>query len=98
MSYTLLLLLESDTDPRIFALALGPAAAVMFFLYIYRRYRNTDKSYQYEDRTRIEVENIKHFDQYSRHIGRTRSSQVEGLEQSKNPRRRLTGQPRSWWG
>ncbi|RRD05719.1 hypothetical protein EII34_05780 [Arachnia propionica] len=91
-------LLERDMDPRVFALLLGPLLATMFFLYVYRRYRNTDKSYQYEDRTRIELENIQHFDQYSRHISRTRNSKVEGLEQSRNPRRRLTGQPRNWWG
>ncbi|MDO5068569.1 MAG: hypothetical protein Q4D96_14935, partial [Propionibacteriaceae bacterium] len=85
-------------DPRAFAIMLGPVAAVLFFFYIHRRYRNTDKSYRYEDRTRIELENIEYHDEYERHISRTRNPRVDGMEQSADPRRRLTGGPRSWWG
>lgn len=98
MPVTLVLtLLENNTDPRVFALALGPVSAVMFFLYIHRRYRNTDKSYQYENRTRIELENVQHFDQYERHIGRTRKSRIEGIERSRDPRQRLGAPQQGWW-
>lgn len=93
----LMILIESDVDPRLFALALGPVSAVMFFTYIYRRYRNTDKSYQFESRTRIELENIVHHDEYSRHISRTRNSSVEGRQLSANPRQRLTARGRFGW-
>ncbi len=90
-------LLESSSEFRIFLLGLGVVCAVTFATYVYHRYRNADKSYQFEDRTRIELSDVLGSDEYSHHISRTRDSHVKGLEQSKDPRQRLGAGRRGWF-
>ena len=90
MSFWMVLLERSSSGSiRLALLALGPAAAIAFYGYIMSRYRNADKSYQFEETTRVELQNVQGSDAYLDSISRTRDKHVEGHEYSKDPRNRL---------
>lgn len=80
---------SSNGEVRLAFLLLGPIAAFLFFGYIWRRYRNTDKSYQYESTTRIDLSNVLGSDKRVRHISRTSQRWVEGHDLTSNPRDRI---------
>jgi hypothetical protein len=89
MSFWMVLLERSAGGFRLAMLALGPIAAIVFYGYVMSRYRNADKSYQFEDTTRIEVDNPQGADNYHGSISRTTESHVPGYEYSREPRNRL---------
>ena len=90
MSFWMILLERSSSGSiRLALLALGPIAAIAFYGYIISRYRNADKSYQFEETTRVELQDVQGSDTYVDSISRTRDRQVEGHEYSKDPRNRL---------
>ncbi len=89
VSLLILLNSSSSSEVRVLALLLGPVTAVMFFTHIWRRYRNTDKSYQYEHTTAMRLSNVTGKDQRVGHIRRTRDPLVRGYERTKNPRDRI---------
>ena len=90
MSFWMILLERSSSGSiRLALLALGPITAIAFYGYIMSRYRNADKSYQFEETTRVELQDVQGSDTYVDSISRTRDRQVEGHEYSKDPRNRL---------
>lgn len=90
MSFWMILLERSSSGSvRLALLALGVIAAIAFYGYIMSRYRNADKSYQFEETTRVELQDVQGSDTYVDSISRTRDRQVEGHEYSKDPRNRL---------
>ena len=90
MSFWMILLERSSSGSiRLALLALGPIAAIAFYGYIMSRYRNADTSYQFEETTRVELQDVQGSDTYVDSISRTRDRQVEGHEYSKDPRNRL---------
>ncbi|MDO5094616.1 MAG: hypothetical protein Q4D79_14580 [Propionibacteriaceae bacterium] len=91
MTNHLLFLLESSSggESRLALLGLGVIAAIAFYGYIWRRYRNTDKSYQFESTTQVELSEVTGSDSYSRTIQRTRDSRVAGYERTRDPRQRI---------
>ena len=59
MSFWMVLLERSSSGSiRLALLALGPIAAIAFYGYIMSRYRNADKSYQFEETTRVELQDV----------------------------------------
>lgn len=86
---SLVVLLESDFEVRILLLFLGPISAVFFFSSVYMKYRNTDKSYQFERTTRVELSDQQRYDTYATHIRKTSRSRIDGEGRSSNPRMRL---------
>lgn len=93
MHFWLVLLERSSSGSvRLALLALGVIAAIAFYSYVMSRYRNADKSYQFEATTHIELQNVQGSDTYLESIGRTQEKHVEGHEYSKEPRNRL----RTW--
>ena len=90
MSFWMILLERSSSGSiRLALLALGPIAAIAFYGYIMSRYRNADKSYQFEETTRVELQDVQGSDTYVDSISRTRDRLVECHEYSKDPRNRL---------
>lgn len=90
MSDIALILLEDNTATiRLAFLLLGPISAAAFFGYIWNRYRNTDKSYQFESTTEVEVSDVRAMDQHVDHISRTREDRIAGYELTSNPRARI---------
>lgn len=78
MSFWMILLERSSSGSiRLALLALGPIAAIAFYGYIMSRYRNADKSYQFEETTRVELQDVQGSDTYVDSISRTRDRQVE---------------------
>jgi len=93
MSFWMVLLERSSSGSiRLALLALGPVAAIAFYGYVMSRYRNADKSYQFERTTRVELQDVQGSDTYSDSISRTQDKHVEGHEYSSDPRNRLRPQ------
>lgn len=90
----LVVLLESGSRGGLgFLLLLGPLAAIGFFVYVFMRYRNQDKSYRYEDTTGIEVSDVQGRDDWNRTIERTERQHIEGHARTSDPRMRLGSWP-----
>lgn len=81
----------SINELRLALLALGVIAAVAVYYYIWNKYRNADKSYQFERTTSVDINNVQGSDDYCGSISRTRETEVAHHELSANPRRRLQG-------
>ncbi|MBB1577092.1 MAG: hypothetical protein HG425_007305 [Propionibacterium sp.] len=79
----------SSSELRIAFLALGVIAAAAVYYYIWNKYRNTDKSYEFESTTSVDINNVQGSDDYCGSISRTRETEVANHELSANPRRRL---------
>ena len=93
MSFWMVLLERSSSGNfRFILLALGPVAAIAFYGYVMSRYRNADKSYQFERTTRVELQDVQGSDTYFDSISRTQDKHVEGHEYSRDPRNRLRPQ------
>ncbi len=88
-SDTALILLEDTATIRLAMLLLGPIAAAVFFGYVWSRYRNTDKSYQFESTTDVEVGDVHALDQHVDHIPRTQENRIAGHELTSDPRARI---------
>lgn len=93
MSFWMVLLERSSSGNfRFILLALGPVAAIAFYGYVMSRYRNADKSYQFERTTRVDLQDAQGSDTYFDSIGRTQDKHVPGHEYSRDPRNRLRPQ------
>ena len=93
MSFWMVLLERSSSGNfRFFLLGLGPAAAIAFYGYVMSRYRNADKSYQFERTTRVDLQDVQGSDTYFDSVGRTQDKHVPGHEYSRDPRNRLRPQ------
>ncbi|TWG96804.1 hypothetical protein L615_004000000170 [Nocardioides sp. J9] len=80
---TQLLVLADGDDAPLWLLAAGPAGAVGTYWLIYRYYRNTDKSHQYERDTIIEAQPVQGGETKVHHISRTRDSDIDGDNKDK---------------
>lgn len=69
---------SSDSDTPFALLALGPAGAVATYWAIFKYYRNTDKSHQFEKETLIEARPVEGGEDKVDHIGRTRKKSIAG--------------------
>lgn len=63
-------------------------AGIVFFLYFYGKYRNAGKSYQFENKTEVEVSNVFAVDQYWKKIIETDDKRRPGAN-AKDVRDRL---------
>ena len=79
-------------DSSLAILLLGPAGATGLYWFLYRYYRNTDKSHAYERDTLIAAQPVQGGQEKIRHISRTRDSDIDGDNSSKHRKRvqRLT--------
>lgn len=81
-------LAETDSDgSTLWLLLLGPAGAVGVYWSLYRFYRNTDKSHQFERETLIEAQPVTGDDTKVDEVRGTRRSRVEGDNSSKHRER-----------
>jgi hypothetical protein len=71
---------SSDSNGTgIFALlASGPVAGVLYYRAIFRKYRNTDKSDQFERETRVAAKPVEGFDRKVDVIRGTQAKQIRG--------------------
>ncbi|HOE83513.1 MAG TPA: hypothetical protein PK329_11210 [Myxococcota bacterium] len=69
-------------------LAAGPTGAALFYWYMYRFYRNTDKSHGFERETAIDAEEVECTDYKIGENNRTRQRSIRG-ENSKSFRDRV---------
>lgn len=83
------MLAESSSDNSLLILLLGPLSGVAFYGLQYARYRNHDKSYQYENKTEIKVSNIDNTDRMIGKNNGTRDSKIANHHKSSNPRKRV---------
>ena len=67
---------------------LGPAAGIGFYTWVYLRYRNTDKRYEYEHKTSSDIDGVQGYDTKTRTRHRLRNARIQG-DLSRNPRERL---------
>ena len=83
---------SSNTNPVYWLAAL---ALTGFFFYHaqMRRYRNRDKSYQFEHKSRAHVWAVQRSDKFVTHIHGTRLDKVENYSQSSDPRDRVAPLP-----
>lgn len=69
---------SDDIEGILFVLAAGPVAAIGFYGATFRRYRNTDKSNQFEQETRVIAQPLQAFDTRVDHITGTRQTHIDG--------------------
>lgn len=82
----------SHVNP-VYWLALLALSGFFFYRAQMRRYRNRDKSYQYEHKSRAHVWGVQHSDKFVTHIHGTRSDTVENYSRSSDPRDRVAPLP-----
>lgn len=74
---------DSDDSGGIWVLLLsGPAAGAAFFTLTYRRYRNQDKTDQYERETAVQAQPVQTFDNKVDRIEGTQKSSIDGRNES----------------
>lgn len=78
---------SGDGSPPYWLLAAGPAGAVGTWWAIWRYYRNTDKSHQFERDTIIESQPVQGDEDKVDHISRTRDKDIDGDNSSKHRER-----------
>lgn len=78
---------SSSGEWKLIFLAMGPFSAFGFFMAIWRRYRNTDKSYQYERDTAIEAQPATGWDVKVGSKNRQKREEIEGRNSGKNRQR-----------
>ena len=76
------------TDSGAWLLAAGPVGAAATYWLIYRYYRNTDKSHQFERDTLIKAQPVQGGEEKVGHISKTRDSDIDG-DNSGNYRQRV---------
>lgn len=70
---------SDSSSPSAFGLipfVAGPAVFFMVYLGIYRYYRNTDKSHDFEHETRVEPSDLRSYDDYAGENNRQRSREM----------------------
>lgn len=82
------LLQATDGDAILWLLAAGPAGGAATYWLIYRYYRNTDKSHQYERDTIIEAQPVRGGEEKIGHISKTREKNIDG-DNSDDHRKRV---------
>lgn len=68
---------SGDSSP-VWVLAAGPAGAAATYWAIYRYYRNTDKSHEFERDTIIDAQPVQGGEEKVDHISRTRDDDIDG--------------------
>jgi hypothetical protein len=81
------IIVQASGDDAIWLLAAGPAGAVVTYWTLYRYYRNTDKSHEYERDTIIKAQPVQGGEERLDHISRTRDSKMDGANGSKHRQR-----------
>ncbi|HWJ67641.1 MAG TPA: hypothetical protein VNT31_13275 [Nocardioides sp.] len=81
------LLVMAGDDAPLWLLAAGPAGAVGTYWLIYRYYRNTDKSHEFERDTIIEAQPVQGGEEKVGHISKTRDSNIDGDNSNQHRRR-----------
>ncbi|MEZ0578883.1 hypothetical protein [Nocardioides sp. MH1] len=76
-----LIALSSDSSPT-WILAAGPAGGAATYWAVWRYYRNTDKSHQYERDTIIAAQPVQGGEEKVDHISKTRDSDIKGDNKS----------------
>ena len=79
---------SSGDDSTFWLILMGPAAAIGFYTWVYLRYRNTDKRYEYEHKTTSEIDGVQGYDTKTRTRTRLRNARIQG-DLSRDPRKRL---------
>jgi hypothetical protein len=77
----------ADSDGTLWLLAAGPAGGAATYWLIYRYYRNTDKTHQFERDTIIEAQPVQGGEQKVDHISRTRDDDIKGDNRDDHRRR-----------
>ena len=77
---------SGDSNP-VWLLAAGPAGGAATYWLIYRYYRNTDKSHQFERDTIIDAQPVQGGEDKVDHISRTRDSDIDGDNRDKHRQR-----------
>ena len=65
-------------DGGLWLLAMGPAGATGLYWYLYRYYRNTDKSHSYEHETAVEAKPVTGSEQKVDQVKGTRETRIRG--------------------
>lgn len=68
----------SSEDGALWLLAAGPAGGVATYWAIFRYYRNTDKSHEFERDTIIDPQPVQGGEERVDHISKTRSKNIDG--------------------
>ncbi len=68
----------ADSDTTLWLLAAGPAGAVGTYWLIWRYYRNTDKTHEYERDTLIDAQPVQGGEEKIDHISKTKKSGIDG--------------------
>jgi hypothetical protein len=74
----------ASEGPPLWLLAAGPAGAIGTYWLIYRYYRNTDKSHEYERDTLIEAKPVRGGEEKIDHIRKTKESRIKGDNRDKH--------------
>ncbi len=69
---------DSDSDNPLWILVAGPAGAIAVYTAIFRYYRNTDKTNQFERETRVEAKPVTGTDQKVDEVHGTRNRRIDG--------------------
>lgn len=75
---------SSSSGSAFYLLAAGPVAAAAVYWFIYRFYRNTDKTHQFERETRIEAQPVQGRDAKIRTITATPDSSISGANAARH--------------
>jgi hypothetical protein len=81
-----ILVMASD-DSLLWLLAAGPAGAAATYWGIYRYYRNSDKTHEFERDTLIESQPVQGGEERIDHISKTRDSDIDGDNSAKHRER-----------
>lgn len=73
---------SSDSGGIYILLLAGPAAGAAFFTYTYRRYRNADKTDQYERETAVQAQPVQTYDNKVDRVEGTKRTAIEGRNES----------------
>ena len=65
-------------DGGLWLLAMGPAGATGLYWFLYRYYRNTDKSHAFERETAVEAKPVTGSDAKVDQVKRTRETRIRG--------------------
>ncbi|MEO7935191.1 MAG: hypothetical protein ABIR27_02940 [Dokdonella sp.] len=65
-------------DGGLWLLAMGPAGATGLYWYLYRYYRNTDKSHAFEHETAVEAKPVTGSEQVVDKVKGTRETRIRG--------------------
>ena len=65
-------------DGGLWLLAMGPAGATGLYWYLYRYYRNTDKSHAFEHETAVEAKPVTGSEQLVDKVKGTRETRIRG--------------------